>query len=162
MSMRSLEGDRVAASESNVFLVCRAGKALCALPVEHVVETMRPLAIESLPDAPACVAGVAIVRGSALPIVEISRLLGEAGRSPDRIVVVRAGGREVGLAADAVVGLRKLPRSGTELPPLLAGMAHEVVEGVGALDGDLLFVLKSMSLVSDEVFRAAGVETAAA
>lgn len=54
----------------------RAQERLCAFPLESVIEVMRPLPIEPLPDVPAYVLGASLVRGLPTPIVDLGALLG--------------------------------------------------------------------------------------
>jgi len=61
---------------STACLLCHVGSFVCALPVEHVVEIMRPLPIRHLEDVPPFVLGVALVRGAPAPVVDVARLLG--------------------------------------------------------------------------------------
>ncbi|MFL5302954.1 MAG: chemotaxis protein CheW, partial [Anaeromyxobacteraceae bacterium] len=60
-------------SRPNVLLV-RAGSRLCALPLACVVETLRPLHTSPLAGTPACVSGVAVVRGAPTPVVDLDAL----------------------------------------------------------------------------------------
>jgi purine-binding chemotaxis protein CheW len=116
---------------------------------------MRPLPIEPIPGAPDFVSGVAIVRGAPLPVVNATRLLGgpltmQAGR----FVTLRAGERRVVLAVDAVLGIRELRAGSTyELPLLLRDAAADVIATIGALDAQLLLVLRTMHLVPESVFQ---------
>jgi purine-binding chemotaxis protein CheW len=143
----------VAEAETGFSLICRAGTVLCALPVAHVVETMRPLPLDVLPGTPHFVAGVAVVRGVPLPVIVVSRLFGGEDRRPDHLVVVRIGQRRVGLAVDAVVGVRALSGEMLQrLPPLLRDASHDAVEDIGTLDGELMVVLQAAHVVPAEVF----------
>jgi purine-binding chemotaxis protein CheW len=141
-------------------LVFRAGGRLCVLPLEHVVETMRPLPTSAVTGGPPFVVGVAVVRGVALPVVDVARVLdasadargsappAEAGR---RFVTVRVADRAVALVVDAVVGVRTLPEGARrELPPLLRCAASDAVAAIGTLDSELLVVLRAARLVPDE------------
>jgi hypothetical protein len=49
---------------SSVFVV-RVGARVCALPLHHVVETMRPLPIDPVVGTPAFISGVSVIRGIA-------------------------------------------------------------------------------------------------
>ncbi len=152
----------VAEAQSRFSLLCRAGSVLCALPVEHVVETMRPLPLDALPGSPHFVAGMTVVRGAPLPVIVVSRLFGKEEKRPERLVVVRAGDRRVGLALDAVVGVRALPADMlTRLPPLLRDAADDAVSAVGTLDGELMVVLQAARVVPAEVFAMVEAEAAA-
>ena len=49
-----------------------------AIPIKSVIEILRPLPIESMPSAPAYVAGVMVVRGQPIPIIELGFLMGRS------------------------------------------------------------------------------------
>jgi len=132
-------------------LVCRVEARLCALPLEHAVETMRPLAVEPVVGAPPFVRGLAVVRGEPLPVVDAARLLGLQEGPIGRFVTVAVGVRRVALAVDAVVGVRRFPPGSLRaLPPLLHEAAGDVVDAIGLLDSALLLVLRSARLLPDD------------
>ena len=68
-------------------LAMRAGDRVCAVPLAHVSEVMRPLPIEPLAGAPPFVPGLAIVRGKATPVVDLTAVLADGAASTG------AGGR---------------------------------------------------------------------
>lgn len=136
-------------SPVGVQLFTRVGALGCAIPIEHVIETMRPLPIEPLGDATEPVRGVAIVRGAPVPVVDLAALLGQPGR-PSRLVIVRAGERRVGLLVDAVEAVRELDGAQlAALPPLLRDARHDRVARIGALDAELMVVLDVARLVPE-------------
>ncbi|MBI5684194.1 MAG: purine-binding chemotaxis protein CheW [Verrucomicrobia bacterium] len=139
----------------NRLLVLRTGALRCALPLCHVVETMRPLPAQPVANAPAFVSGAAVVRGEALPVVDLGSLLGASAGKPARFVVVRAGERKVVLAVEAVVGIHELP-GGTlaGVPPLLSQAEAGIITAIGSLDQELLLVLQAARIVPDEVWAA--------
>ena len=135
-------------------LLTRARDRLCALPLEHLVETMRPLPVTPLPGAPSFVRGLSLIRGAPVPVVDLGALLGAREPSEStRFVTVRVGGRRVALAVERVVGIQRLPAVLTALPPLLAEAAAESVSAIGAADGELLLLLQALRLVPDSVWR---------
>jgi purine-binding chemotaxis protein CheW len=137
-------------------VVVRAGGRTCALPVLRVVETMRALPVAPLPDSPAFVYGVSIIRGAPVPVVWLGGLLGGArGEPPRHFVTVRAGGRHAALAVEAVLGVVQLTSELLhELPPLLQEAGAERIEALGRLDGELLLVLRAARLAPGEVWKA--------
>jgi purine-binding chemotaxis protein CheW len=149
-------------SKSGWSLLCRVDARLCALPLESVIETMRPLPVEPVAGAPPFVLGLSIVRGAAAPIVDAERLLGGRASNPGRFVMLKVGGRTVGLAVEAVAGVRQL---GTvtlqEMPPLLRSADAEVVETIGTLDTELLLVLQAMRIAPESFFAAIETEALA-
>ena len=136
-------------------LLTRVGPHLCAVPIEHVIETMRPLPIEGLANAPSFVLGVAIVRGCPVPVVDTGALLGTPRASSSRFVALRLGERTCVLDVDGVLGVRDLRGAPlSELPPLLRHKESDAVESIGALDTRLLVVLRSSRIVPDHVWAA--------
>jgi purine-binding chemotaxis protein CheW len=132
-------------------LLCRVGARLCALPLEHVVETMRPLPIESLPGAPPFVLGLSTIRGTPIPVVDTGALLypGDPPKAT-RFVSVKAGHRRVVLAVGEVLGVQDISTASLcDLPPLLGEVAAGVVSAVGALDSALLLVLEAARIASE-------------
>jgi purine-binding chemotaxis protein CheW len=122
--------------------------------VEHVVETMRPLPVAPLGDAPPFVRGLAIVRGAPVIVVDAARLLGVASDAATRYVIVRAGGdRRIALAVDAVLDVR--PFVGTELAALPALVRADAIAQIGAADHGLVVVLEAARAVPDDVWARA-------
>lgn len=142
-----------------VLLLCRVQTRLCALPLEHVVETMRPLPFEPVSGTPHFVRGLAIIRGAPIPVVDAAWLLGTEESQPSRFVTLTAGDRRIALAVSGVVGVQSIPtESLQELPPLLQDTAADVISAIGRLDSELLLVLRSARLVPEDLWATLGVE----
>jgi purine-binding chemotaxis protein CheW len=140
-------------------LLCRVSTHLCALPLECVVETLRPLPVEFMGGAPEFVSGVSIVRGVPLPVVDTGSLLGGAGSPHMRFVIVKAGKHLVALAVDEVLGLRAIPANSLhELPPLLGDARADLVATLGAIDAQLLLVLRTARVVPESFWAALDLE----
>jgi purine-binding chemotaxis protein CheW len=128
-------------------LVCRIGAGRCALPVSNVVEVMRPMPIEPLAGVPAFIAGVAIIRGIPVPVVDTALLVRGLSERPGRLVTVRAGDRFAALGVTEVIGLRSVaPATVAALPPLL--------DGAGVAGGELLPVLDCARAIPPSVWDA--------
>jgi purine-binding chemotaxis protein CheW len=142
---------------TGLWLLCRMETKLCALPLECVLETMRPLPVDPLPGAPRFILGLAIVRGAPIPVVSAAHLLGTGKVPPTRFVAVRAGERQVALAVDSVLGVRSVTAGSLrDLPPLLRDASAEYVAAIGTLDTELLFFLQSTYLVPEELWADLG------
>lgn len=138
-------------------LLCRVHGSLCALPLEHAAEVMRPLPIRSLDAAPEGVLGVAVIRGAGVPVVSGAALLGKKGLGgAGRFVVLAVEGRHVALAVDDVLGVRRIPAHVLgAVPPLLSQSARGV-SAIGALDAGLLLVLDAARLVPEDAVLSPG------
>jgi purine-binding chemotaxis protein CheW len=137
-------------------LICRVGSRLCGIPLEHVLETMRPLPVESLGNAPGFVDGLSLIRGRPTPVIDAARLLGAATeqKARGRYVTLRLGERCAAFAVDSVLGVRQIDLAELgELPPLLREH-NELVAALGAIDHELFLVLERALLVPEAVWAA--------
>jgi purine-binding chemotaxis protein CheW len=115
---------------------------------------MRPLPITQLPAAPSFVRGLSLIRGVAVPVVDLGALLEAPGpEDPTRFIAIRLNERRVALAVERVLGIRQVPGRLNSLPPLLAAASAEAVSAIGAHDAELLLVLRAARLVPDTVWR---------
>ncbi|ATB27548.1 chemotaxis protein CheW [Melittangium boletus] len=141
---------------SRCFLMVRARAWMCALPLEDVEETMRPLPVAPVASAPAFVRGVSLVRGQSAPVVSLGALLGggaSESQAEGRFVSLRVSGGRVALEVDAVHGLRWLDEETlNDVPPLLRASAHGHLDYLGSLDGQLMAVLDASHLVPQDVW----------
>jgi purine-binding chemotaxis protein CheW len=136
-------------------LLFRVRSRLCALPITHVVETMRPLPIEPLANMPIAVKGMAMIRGVPMPVVALSALLDDDHAVSGRFVTVRAGKDQIALTVDSVLGVRQIALTSLqELPPLLRDADNDAVSAIGAVDAELLLILNATRLVPDGMWDA--------
>jgi len=91
-------------------LVVMVGARACAFPLNHVVETMRPLPIKPIAGTPGFVRGVSIIRGAPTPVIDLKALLDNSENSPSygRFVILKLDDRRVSIGVDCVVGLMNL------------------------------------------------------
>lgn len=100
---------------------------------------------------PAFLLGVAIIRGQAVPVLDLARLTGAAGAAPGaRYVTLDVDGRQVALAVDDVVGVRALGAAELDaVPPLLEGA---MLAALSTLDRELLMVLQTAQLIPESLW----------
>ena len=130
---------------------------MCALPIASVMETMRPLPVQRLENAPALVLGLAMVRGVPTPVIDTARLLGaENAGAVGRFITLAIGTRVVALAVATVWGVRSVtPQSMQAMPPLLTQAEGHAVAAIGALDQELLVLLQGARLIPAAILTAA-------
>ncbi len=100
-------GPEAPKAEGSGFLTVTAGGETLALPAGGVREVFRPRAVTRVPHAPAALLGLTNMRGSALPVVSLSILMGRdapLSSAAARVVVVE-GEEPVGLLVDSVSAL---------------------------------------------------------
>jgi purine-binding chemotaxis protein CheW len=130
-----------------------------ALDVAQLREIARCPSLAPLPDAPALIEGIADLRGSVLPIVDLGRVLGREPASDPaqaRLVVVQAEGLVLGLRVSASVEVIEVAAAAVEALPALAAQAGcEAVRAVvRRSDGAPLLVLSLEALI-ERVYRSA-------
>jgi len=141
-------------------LIVEIESRVCALPLAHVIETMRPLPIESLADVPSFVSGVAIIRGIPTPVVDLGAMLGRLNECVERFVILRIVQKQIALSVSTVLGIRDLEPAMMiqELPSLLKGASKDVVEEIGTLDEQVLLILREGWELPAEVWQALTVQ----
>ena len=99
------------------FILIRLGVESYALPIRGVREILNPAVLTAVPRSPDFVLGVANIRGTILPIVDLRRRIGLSPGSPTarpRWIIVRgaaSSGGDVGFLVDAVGEVVDLPDS---------------------------------------------------
>jgi purine-binding chemotaxis protein CheW len=94
------------------FVVCTAGGARLALPLERVVEAGLTPRRSDVPRTAAYIRGAVALRGEILPLVDLARLAGGVNdaAAESRMIVVRGGGDDplVALEVDALLGAARI------------------------------------------------------
>lgn len=122
-------------------LEVRAGGVRCALPLDLVRETMRPLPLTPLGDQPAWVLGLSRIRGVPTPVVHLGGLIGGRVAAPTRLVTVRGRLGAVALGVDGVRGVWVLGATGGEKRPVLHRRDPTLRRAVETVDEGLLDLL---------------------
>jgi purine-binding chemotaxis protein CheW len=129
-----------------------------ALPLAAVIEILRlPDEIARVPSAGRAVVGMVDIRDRPLPIVSLAALLGFADdavkRSVGRILVVDKDGARIGLVADGIDAILRLPEAAIDtVPPILQrGGGEAKLDGIGRPGGGraLVSILSVPRLFAD-------------
>lgn len=146
-------------------LIVKSGARICALPLKHVIETMRPLPVETIEGMPSFIRGISIIRGIPTPVVDLDSVLGTPAAEATRFVTVCVSNspiennavkdRQVALSVADVIGVRNLTDAEIpDLPPLLGTAASGLVERIGTLDLGFLMLLGASWELPQEIWRA--------
>jgi purine-binding chemotaxis protein CheW len=122
-----------------------------ALEFSYVREVCPLKELTPLPCVPPFVLGITNLRGQIVSVLDFKRFfdLPRVGLSDlNKVIVLADGGMEFGLLADAIVGLRQLPRSMLQPPlPTLSGIRADYLKGVTV---ERLIVLEAARLIHDD------------
>lgn len=132
------------------FVTFQAADEVFALPMQRVLEIIRvPEAVE-VPLTPPALLGLANLRGRALPVLDLRRLLGLPHRDPDdgtRVLVTDCG-EPLGLLVDRVLRVRVVESGCIDTEAGVgSGVATDCLEGVIQDEAGLAQLLRLDSLV---------------
>jgi purine-binding chemotaxis protein CheW len=137
----------------------RVGTGMCAMPVQQVIETMRPQPVQALADTPHYILGVSVIRGAAVPVVDLAALVHGRSEKPARLVTVRASEtadatRTAALAVTGVEGVATIPLASLERMPPLLGDQDGAAHSLGVADTGVMLLIDSARTVPDAVWHA--------
>jgi purine-binding chemotaxis protein CheW len=125
----ALQPEHAADPESAIELLeFRLAQERYALETSHVHEVVPLTGLTPLPCTPPFLTGIVNVRGCIVPVIDLKKFFNVADQgltNLHRIILVRGHGLELGLLADAIVGVCSLPVE--SLQPSLA-----TISGIGA------------------------------
>ncbi|HEX2094015.1 MAG TPA: chemotaxis protein CheW [Longimicrobiaceae bacterium] len=146
------EEERPAGEEELLrLLVFRIGRELHACDVLLVEEVVTDVAVHPLPDLPRPVLGVLRLRGALVPVLDVAPALGvrlEEVRTP-AVLILEAGERRIGIAADEVREVASLPAATLQRAPARGSEQDEHVLGVARAGDELVTVLDLAKVLSN-------------
>ena len=151
--VETLEKNTEVSSDQNdlELLTFRTGNHEYSVDIMSVREIRGWTRATSLPHAPNYVRGVINLRGTVLPVVDLSMRLGlETDEPSDRnvIIVVDILGRTVGMRVDAVSDILSVPRSSLQAPPgMSADEDQSFVSALTIIEGRMVRVLDLVSVL---------------
>jgi len=122
-----------------------------AIEARFVIETMPLRDLTPLPGLPIFILGIVNVRGRILSVMDIKKFfdLPESGLTDlHKLIVVRHGDLEVGMVADALLGIQAIPFGSLQPSlPTLTGIREKYLAGV---TDEGTIVLQVEKILSDE------------
>ena len=131
------------------YLTFRLGEEMFALDVSQVREILDVTTITKVPRSPAFMRGVINVRGSVVPVVDLSLKFGmkKIERTLDTRIVVMEISLEgeitvIGALADAVHNVMEMEASQIEAAPKIGAKWNtEFIRGIGKHDDEFIIIL---------------------
>lgn len=145
------------AVEVQRFLLCRLGTSWCALGLQGLGEVMRPQPVDPVAGLPEFLDGLAIIRGTPLPVVNLPKLLCGAASTPcdqERFVTAESDGQQLALRVDEVAGIVPLQSDiWNRLPSLWDGLQSRQLAALGSHQGQLVMLLRRANLLSEDEWK---------
>lgn len=129
----------------------RLGGELHGCDIRLVEEVVTKRSIHPLPDVPAHLLGVLMLRGEMVPVMDIAPALGlamEKARTPSILIVTLGEGR-VGVAVDGVHEVLDVPAECTRPAPHGAGDRDAHVVCVARVDAGLVTLIDLAGIVGE-------------
>ncbi len=153
------ELSRVETSETTIELLCfQLGPEIYAFLMRDLQEISQPPAITPVPGTPPYVKGISSLRGKMVPILDLKERLNIAdiekipatdkkrNRVTQRakILIVRGPKGPIGVMADTIIGVRRIPSSALKPPPPhITDEETGFIEGIIISDGIFMTVLRT-------------------
>lgn len=124
------------------------------LEISGIQEIVRYQNITRIPEAPLFIKGIVNLRGQVIPVVDLKRRFYQVDSQvteDTRIVVVKVDDKTIGIIADEVSEVLRIPEEAIEpTPTLLNSFNQSGIIGVGKLEGRLLILLDLENTLSSE------------
>lgn len=146
------------------YLTFVLGGEMFALPILNIREIIEYGKLTTVPLMPAFIRGVINLRGSVVPVIDLSVRFGRAETETHRrscIVIIEVEvesedfRQEIGVVVDAVNEVLEIPPSEIEPPPSFgARIRSDFIHGMGKVDGDFVIILNVGQVLSvDEMAK---------
>lgn len=142
----------ITASGSESYVLCELANTTYALRSDDIEQLDMVGQVTPVPNAPAFVDGITSLRGRVIPVVNLRARFGFERAAVDlrsRLVVVKAGGRSVGLIVDSAREFARIPAESIQPPPDgLAELSSQYLQGMAHLGERLVLVLNMTELLN--------------
>lgn len=143
--MKQGEPNRTPGSASRQYVLFRLGETLFGVDILQMLRIVRLAPITRVPRAPHFLEGVINHHGQVVPVVDLHKRLAltevEYGDKA-RILIVEMDGQPVGMLADQVVGIVRLPDESIQPAPSMVAQVNGVyLTGVAQHQGRLVVLL---------------------
>ncbi|MFN3479058.1 MAG: protein phosphatase CheZ [Thermodesulfovibrionales bacterium] len=122
------------------------------IPILKVREIISLPPITKMPQSPSYIEGVANIRGSIIPIVNIKRLANLDGseKKGDKVIIIASGKMVFGILVDGITGVINIDETAIEPPENVINKASDLIGGVIKLDSRILVLLDTSGLIPYE------------
>jgi len=142
----------VETDEGRQLVVFSLANETYGVPTDYVREVQSLREISSVPCTPSFVVGVINIRGSIYSVIDIREFFGVPQREftdSTKVILINAGGHEVGILADDVLGETSVPLDEIK-PPLATRGGVKKEEYIQGVTKDMLIILNLDALMRDE------------
>jgi len=146
-----------AVDEEHQYLTFLLSNEMFAVGILNIKEIIEYGSLTEVPMMPSFIRGVINLRGSVVPVVDLSARFGRNRTEISRrtcIVIIEVRGEEeakhdIGVMVDSVSEVLEIPRSEIEPPPAFgAKIRVDFIHGMGKVDGKFVIILDANKVLS--------------
>ena len=150
---------QVATDEEQQYLTFLLGGEMFAIGILNIKEIIEYGSLTEVPMMPGFIRGVINLRGSVVPVVDLSARFGRRKTEVSRrtcIVIIEVEGNDeskldIGVMVDSVSEVLEIPRSEIEPPPAFgAKIRVDFMRGMGKVAGKFVIILNADQVLSVE------------
>ena len=139
----------VGATEGQQFLTFSLGGEMFAIEINNIKEIIEYGSLTTVPMMPAFIRGVINLRGSVVPVVDLSARFGRQSTEITRrtcivIIEIRSEGelQDIGVVVDTVNEVLEIPAQEIEPTPAFgATIRADFIQGMGKINGKFVIIL---------------------
>ncbi|MDE5415537.1 chemotaxis protein CheW [Alkalihalobacterium chitinilyticum] len=126
----------------NQYVVFTINQQLFSLPINEVVEILRPQTVTQIPGIKSHIQGVINLRGKIIPVVKMHGQLNSDAKpnKKNRIVIVQGDSENIGVTVDEVKMVTYVEQENIEPPPGTK-VDEDFFHGFVKLDGQVIGIL---------------------
>lgn len=134
------------------YTVFRVASEIFGIPIDRVVEIIKPQKVFSIPGMPEFLCGVMSVRGAVIPLIDLRKRFGtDPDGKKERIMILRFGDEKIGFLVDEIREILPLAPENIMPPPsLFRGFKTEYIMGLGKREENIIILLDIDNLLTSE------------
>lgn len=139
----------------NKFLMCKIGKEIYGIDIQHVTDIIELQRITEVPDMPGYVKGVINLRGNVIPVIDMRLRFGMDSKELDDrtvITVVNIKNYSIGFIVDTATEVQDIPEKNIDPTPTFqeSREKNKYIAGLGKHDDQVIILLDMEKLVGRE------------
>jgi purine-binding chemotaxis protein CheW len=127
------------------YIIFNLGDEEYAIPITIVEEIVKITNLIKVPQSKAYFAGIMDIRGKVVRMIDLAKKLNiktADDRAHDRAIVIKIGGKSVGIIVDKVSHVVIFPQSQIDPPPpSVKGISSRYITGVGKKDSRFIILI---------------------
>lgn len=148
-----LEETNIGMEEIRPFLAFNIESEEFGVDVMNIMSVTNITAITRVPRAPKFIQGVINLRGRILPVINLRKRFGFKLKKTDensRIIIAEVEGEAVGMIADSVSEVLRIPLSDIEPIPgmIKTGVSKEYLQSIAKIDNRLIIILNLIKVLN--------------